>query len=412
MPTLSLTILTNKPTKNGKYHLMVRINAGNQKSYIKTEYTIDDASQWYNGKVVARSDASMMNKRLLYELKKYKERLSEVDNVDCYSARQLKDILTQQDRFIPETRTFNDFMRRRISEMRDEGRESYAKMMEDTLILFEKSEGDVPMIIMNHLTVSHFDRWLKMHGHTDGGRQIRLCHIKARVNEAIKLGLIRCDIHPFAYTKIPVPQPREMDISPDNVRKIINCDVSSSKRLTLAKDTFLLSFYLGGMNFADLMQIDFRENTITYKRQKVSGRNAGTTRLTIQPEARLILNKYLSPFGRIDFGYNYSEKNLQCYLNQCLKLLAKELGIRSTMAFYSARKSFAQMASEIGIPDAVIDYCLGHSDRSRGVIRYYTQIRQKHADVAIRRVIDYALNPDLYKDYIELRMQLMMGLAI
>ncbi len=70
------------------------------------------------------------------------------------------------------------------------------------------------------------------------------------------------------------------------------------------------------------------------------------------------------------------------------------------------------MASEIGIPDAVIDYCLGHSDRSRGVIRYYTQIRQKHADLAIRRVIDYALNPDLYKDYIELRMQLMMGLAI
>lgn len=45
-------------------------------------------------------------------------------------------------------------------------------------------------------------------------------------------------------------------------------DVSHSKRLTLAKDMFLLSFYLGGINFADLMQVDLSGTGISYKRQK------------------------------------------------------------------------------------------------------------------------------------------------
>ena len=66
------------------------------------------------------------------------------------------------------------------------------------------------------------------------------------------------------------------------------------------------------------------------------------------------------------------------------------------------------MANEIGVPDAVIDYCLGHSDRGRGVLRYYTKIRQKQANIAIQRVIDYAIHPESYKDYVDMRMNFMM----
>lgn len=86
---------------------------------------------------------------------------------------------------------------------------------------------------------------MKLHGHTDGGRQIRLCHIKARVNEAIKLGLIRCDKHPFAYTVIPMPEPRELDIPVEAIKKIINSNVSASKQLTLGKTYFFCRSILG-----------------------------------------------------------------------------------------------------------------------------------------------------------------------
>lgn len=46
------------------------------------------------------------------------------------------------------------------------------------------------------------------------------------------------------------------------------------------------------------------------------------------------------------------------------------------------------------------------------LIRFYTKVRQKQADIAVRRVIDYALNPSQFQEYIDLRMQVMMGLVV
>ena len=91
-----------------------------------------------------------------------------------------------------------------------------------------------------------------------------------------------------------------------------------------------------------------------------------------------------------------------------MRELKECLGIKQTLCFYSARKTFAQFASELGIPDGVIDYCLGHSDKSRGVIRYYTKVKQKQAEIAINRVIDYTNNPEKYTEYIEMRADIML----
>ena len=76
--------------------------------------------------------------------------------------------------------------------------------------------------------------------------------------------------------------------------------------------------------------------------------------------------------------------------------------------YYSARKSFAQYASELGIPDNIIDYCLGHSDNKRGVIRFYTKVKKQQADAAIEKVIDYVNNPEKYEDYLKLKRDIMM----
>jgi intergrase/recombinase len=71
-----------------------------------------------------------------------------------------------------------------------------------------------------------------------------------------------------------------------------------------------------------------------------------------------------------------------------MKEMKNYLNIEGIICFYSARKTFSQFASELGIPDEVIDYCLGHSNKSKGVIRFYTKVKQKQAEIAINRVID------------------------
>lgn len=410
MATLSLTILSARPTADGKYPVMVRISSKTQKAYIRTKYLLNDSSEWYNGKVVARTDATMMNKRLLFELKTYKDRLQYIENSDLYSANQLRFMLTQEDRVSADILTFNDYFQRRTKEIKEEGRDGYAKMHEDTLKVFEASEGEIPLPAMNHITIEHFDRYMKIKGYSDGNRQMRLCHIKARVNDAIKSGLIRCDIHPFAYTKLPTSEPKELDLSVSDFRKIVNANTNSSKRLTLAKDMLLLSFYLGGANMADLVQIDFRKDTISYVRQKSGShkRHNRTTQISTQEEARIIINKYIGSDGKLDLGYNYTYKNLQCYINSCLKLLAKELGLDEHLTFYSARKTFAQFASEIGIPYPIIEYCLGHSIKTNITINSYVKVKSHQADAAITRVIEYTKNPEVFKEFINLRAQMQM----
>ena len=232
MAKLALTVLAARKAANGMYPIFVRIAAKKEKAYIKTMYEISDLSQWYNGKVVARTDAAMMNKRLLFELKKYNDRVNAIENNDTYTATQLKLIAIQADKVTQNTSTFTDFFRKRIEELKKDGRENYAKMHEETLRIFLLSEGEVPFVIMNHITVEHFDTYMKRKGYSDGNRNIRLSHIKARVNEAIKYGLIKCEKHPFAYTKLPTSVPKDLDISITDFIKIRNADTNESKRLT------------------------------------------------------------------------------------------------------------------------------------------------------------------------------------
>lgn len=410
MAKISAAVLAARKSANGTYPIFIRIAAKKEKAYVKTQYEISDLCQWYNGKVVARSDASLINKRILFEIKKYKERIEEIENYDTYTATQLRLIITQSEKITQSATTFTDFFRKRIAEFKNEGRENYAKMHEETLRLFILSEGEVPFVIMNHITIEHFDAYMKRKGYSDGNRNIRLSHIKARVNEAIKYGLIKCDKHPFAYTKLPASAPKDLDLSIDDFIKIKNANTNESKRLTLAKDVFLLSFYTGGINLADIVKIDFSGKEISYSRQKSKEhkRKDKVTRISITQEAQEIINKYINEKGVLDFGYNFSYVNLCRYINSCLKRLAKELKIKSNISFYSARKTFAQFAAEIAIPYPIIEYCLGHTVKTGITINSYVKVKPQQADAAIRRVIEYTEHPEAFEDFINLRNQMQM----
>lgn len=411
MAKLSLVVLTRK-NANFKYPIFICVFSKQKRAYIKLPYQLDNLGQWENGKVVSYQNMTMLNAKLKFTLSKYKERLNNIENADMYTAMQLKQILTQVDEVTQSASTFTDFFRKRIDEFKKDGRENYAKMHEETLRVFLLSEGEVPFVIMNHITVEHFNEWMKRKGYSDGNRNIRLSHIKARVNEAIKYGLIKCEKHPFAYTKLPTSAPKDLDLNIADFIKIKNADTSESKRLTLAKDMFLLSFYIGGINLTDIVRIDFSSKEISYTRQKSKEHKHRdkVTRISVPEEARSIINKYITPKGILNLGYKFTYENLCRYINSCLKRLAKELKIQSNISFYSARKTFAQFAAEIAIPYPIIEYCLGHSIKTNITINSYVKVKPQQADAAIRRVIEYTEHPEIFEDFINLRNQMQMML--
>ena len=407
MATIRLTVLNSIKESDGRLPILVCISQKSKRAYIKTEFLINDIAEFDNGKVVYRKDANTMNKRIEFVFSQFKKKYDNIENKEWLTALQIKQVIISKKK--PTHISFIEFWKSRISEFKEEGRNSYAKMNEETIRIFTKAESDIPISAINTLLIEHFKKWMERKGYSNGNIGLRLTHLKARINELIKNGVLKTEIHPFVYTKIPTAEPKECDLTIDEFRKIQNTEVEG-KRINLAKDMILLSFYLCGINLKDLLSINLNGDTITYERTKTIHSKTGKGNITIpiHNNAKPIINKYINKKGVLDLGYSYTYSNLQKYINLCIKKLKEHLDIKQTLCFYSARKTFAQFASELGIPDGVIDYCLGHSDKNKGIIRYYTKVRQKQAEIAINRVIDYVNNPDKYKDYIEMRADVMM----
>lgn len=411
MATLSLTLFKAKVLKDGSHKIRIAVRHKHETCYIITRFIVEE-NQFKNGQVVKRPDAAFINTKLRLMMNEYQERLDRISNQNLYTCRQLKDILMNS-AVAKESSTFQDVCRKYISELEEEGRKSYASLLERNNRYFtEFTKGDILLSDITPVLIEGYSRFLKVKkGVGDTTLGMMMSRTRTIINRGIKRQLVKYDVHPFLNYSISASKVREVDLSIETFNKI-RLAHPDERKLRVAHDLFCLSFYLGGINLIDLLQVNFKgTDTLEYVRVKTRNTVVGTRTISFSiPEpAKVIIDRWMNRnTGRLDFGYKFSYPNFSRYLTRSLAALAKELGITEKVVYYSARKSFAQYASEIGIPDGIIDYCLGHSDKSKGVIRYYTKVRQKQADMAISRVIDYVDNPEKYKEYIELRSDIMM----
>jgi|UniRef100_UPI004026B52A hypothetical protein len=411
MATLSLTLFKAKVLKDGSHKIRIAVRHKHETCYIITRFIVEE-NQFKNGQVVKRPDAAFINTKLRLMMNEYQERLDRISNQNLYTCRQLKDILMNS-AVAKESSTFQDVCRKYISELEEEGRKSYASLLERNNRYFtEFTKGDILLSDITPVLIEGYSRFLKVKkGVGDTTLGMMMSRTRTIINRGIKRQLVKYGVHPFLNYSISASKVREVDLSIETFNKI-RLAHPDERKLRVAHDLFCLSFYLGGINLIDLLQVNFKgTDTLEYVRVKTRNTVVGTRTISFSiPEpAKVIIDRWMNRnTGKLDFGYKFSYPNFSRYLTRSLAALAKELGITEKVVYYSARKSFAQYASEIGIPDGIIDYCLGHSDKSKGVIRYYTKVRQKQADMAISRVIDYVDNPEKYKEYIELRSDIMM----
>lgn len=403
MATLHFAVLKSRQTVKKTYIIYLAVTHKRDVRYIATEYEIDDLFQFEAGKVVCRKDAKIMNQRLSYVLSEYQQKFDNIPDKEIYTCSQLKEILENKQKLARQA-TIGECMRARIDSLRKEGRNSYADMNEYTLTKILAIMGDIPLQSISPAIVDNFDRGMSRLANAT--KQMRLTHLKACINEAIRAGLVKYEIHPFAYTKMPKSPAKLLDLTIEEFTRIRELN-TRHKKLSLARDLFLLSFYLGGINLADLVDADFSGDQMKYVRRKTANKKQGekTIVFSIPAEARPIIKKYVKRNGKLDFGYKFTYKNFQRYLNQCLKKLKDHLNIQSNVSYYSARKTFSQFAFDLGIRTEIIEYCLGQSMKENRPIYNYVRIMQRQADAAIRKVIDYTNDPSKF----ELDVNIMLG---
>lgn len=152
-----------------------------------------------------------------------------------------------------------------------------------------------------------------------------------------------------------------------------------------------------GINLMDLLAYDFRDKKMMeYIRTKTKNKKKTnrTVSFSIPDEARPLIKKYMNPkTGRIDLHSKGTYDTIKRNVSDNIKTIARKAGIEDwkKVCYYTARKSFVQHGFDLGISLEVLEYCIGQSMKSDRPIFNYLKVMRRHADTAIRRIID-ALN--------------------
>ncbi len=198
-------------------------------------------------------------------------------------------------------------------------------------------------------------------------------------------------VNPFRKFKVPAsPAPEKRALSKDKIIAIRNLVIpDENKREILARDCFLLSFYLIGINSADLFEnnsvIDGR---LKYERKKTRTRRQDKALISVkvEPEAEIILSRY-------NFRKLYSSSN---NFNRAINIGLKKIGknIKEPgLTFYAARHSWATIAAnDCNIDKYTVHQALNHVDETMKVTDMYIRRDWSHLDRANRKVLDYILN--------------------
>ena len=96
MATLKITIFKAKILKDGKHKIRIAVRHKQETSYIVTRFIIDSLSQFKDGQVVKRSDASIISMKLRNLLNDYQDKLDKIGNQELYTSSQLKAMLQRK----------------------------------------------------------------------------------------------------------------------------------------------------------------------------------------------------------------------------------------------------------------------------------------------------------------------------
>lgn len=225
---------------------------------------------------------------------------------------------------------------------------------------------------------------------------------KKRYNRKDK-DLILIPHSPFDDLVIPKQEAtRKRAIPADIIKKVWKLPYKDMKkgykstcRYNLAKDCFMLSFCLMGINSADLYNATEMEgNTITYYRTKTKNRRLDNAQMKVDiPNIALpLIAKYRDKSGKRLFNFHQyyaDEKGFNKAINYGLKEIGAILGV-DDLEYYAARHSWATIAlNKVGIDKYTVHAALNHIDDSMKVTDIYIERDFVNENRANAKVVKY-----------------------
>lgn len=400
MITINPVVMSHQMRKDGTWCVKIRITKDRKSAYIATPHIVTKQQLDSACNIID----SYVEIQLQEDVLAFRKAL--VKHYSTLISREVKEIaqFLEKNVYAPEQEDikFYDFAQEFIERLKLRGTETYRNYNVAVNRFCEYIGNNT--FSFNDITfrvIEGFDQFLKYSGTGPRGRQMYITNIQTIFKEAKNrfndedIGVIKIPRDPFARFKKPTYSGGEKRALTIEQLKAIR-DVSLHKEtLQMARDVFMLSFYLVGINSVDIYNLrTMKAGRITYSRSKTYRRRADGARISIkiEPEALQIIEKYRAKEGDniFSFVHRYCDSNaFNGYINKYLKKIGQLDQVKiADLNFYAARHTWATLfVNECQGNEQEAAFCLNHNTDYK-VTSGYIKKDFARIDRANRRVLD------------------------
>ncbi|TYP88740.1 integrase-like protein [Sphingobacterium allocomposti] len=365
MATVSAKVYEHHKKADGTYNVKICVYHKGIRKYIDTTHFVVRKQLTKNFKIKDCFIADIVEQ----QLRKYRNTISDLEEkLDHFSAEALRDFLRDMD----EEVDFVKFCDEHIKGLKEVGRIKSAEnfnVVRNSLVDYFKTDS-FSINQIHYTMLLSYERFLKsertMTRTNQFGKPVTTT-VKGVSNSAVHnymrdlrtlfnaarnryneedIGIFRIKHYPFKKYKIGSPPPRTKDRnnSLEEVLAIRDCATKSGSRAELAKELYMLSFYLCGTNAVDFYQLggqNIRNGRLEYNRSKTaeSRKDNAFISIKIVDKARPLLEKYI---GKLTERYS-TIGCLNKALSKGMEQICRQIGL-SGVTFYWARHTFANTA--------------------------------------------------------------------
>ena len=373
-----LSLDTRRAKKDGSFPLIMRVGFNNQTIGIPTGYSFRE-NDWdaKTRKVKKSFEGTSSVTRLNNALQKQKTdamdiivKLHESGELQRMTVGDIKNRIVQKQ----GNDSFFAFGKKLIEELKTAKRYGTARTYHTTLNVLKgfNKDKDLPLKSLNYDFLKRFEtHHLAKDGNSPNGLAVYMRTIRAIYNYAIKAGVAEKEWYPFADYTIKTVATEKRALDWELLKKIIELQLKPGDILFNARNYFVASYMMYGMNFTDmafLKKTDMVNGRINYRRRKTSK----LYDVKITPALQHIIDHYINRDKPLEYIFPILKRDslMMQYkdiewarkrYNKKLKFIANKCGIEGNLTSYVSRHSFATQAMLQAVPLNAISSMLGHS---------------------------------------------------
>lgn len=415
MATIAWVVMKHHKKADGTFNPKIRIIHKRTTAYIPTQiYT--PLVRFKRGATTGIPTEGSIIDSLNDKVKDMRKILNRYEEIveDCESA---KAVVVFLDKKMNESKNLDlfSFLRKYIAERKNNGGKVITSCLLVNLRYYVGSDT-FPVRLLTSTFLTGFESWLRSPRQIESKGKLRIRQplqessiktymevLQTVYNKMLQTyndyetGDIVITKNPFMKykPKTNLPQKKKA-VAASVIRMIANYVPSCAwrKNREYARDVFILSFCLAGMNLADLLTCDdYADGRLSYCRTKTKDRKKDKAfiSLPIVPEARLLFEKYRDTEGKRVFCFYKDFGSIEYFrqnISNGMKAMCKDLGIEP-ITFYAARHSFATIArNDCNVSMEDIALCLTHRS-GYNMTDTYVKPDFSRIDRVIRKVMDF-----------------------